>query len=270
MVTDGWRGRAAGGVVCAVGASAWPEMATINAIFKRICVAVLAFVAASPGSTAVAHSTARRPAPRPPITHDFIAIGTRRKAETVAYAERHYGIHSFMLVGPHVIVEHFTGSDTYSSAHNTFAPDVPDSELGELPGLCAQFIIDRSGRIFQQTPVRFMCRHTVGLNWTAIGVEHVGTSDAEVLADHRQIAASIALTRWLQTVYRIPTANVVGHNESLSSPYHCEHVAALRGQTHDDFNHRDMRTYRGLLGPGPAGSQRGPGANLRGRSCAGG
>jgi hypothetical protein len=41
--------------------------------------------------------------------------------------------------------------------------------------------------------------------------------------------------------------NVIGHNESLSSPYHHEDVAALQSQTHDDFNHADMEGYRARL-----------------------
>ena len=32
-----------------------------------------------------------------------------------------------------------------------------------------------------------MCRHTVGLNYTSIGIEHVGLSDAEVLGNPRQL-----------------------------------------------------------------------------------
>jgi beta-N-acetylhexosaminidase len=217
---------------------------------------------------AARHPAARRAAPAPAIVHDYIPIGPRRTAETRAYAKRHYGIVGSTLIGPHVIVEHFSGSETYQSVHNTFLPDVPDSELGELPGLCAQFVVDRNGRIYQQTSVRFMCRHTVGLNWTAIGIEHVGSSDAEILADHRQLTASIALTRWLQAVYAIPTVNVIGHNESLRSRYHCEHVAALRDQTHDDWNRADMRIYRRLLGPGPPGSSPGAGADQHAASCA--
>ena len=37
---------------------------------------------------------------------------------------------------------------------------------------------------------------------------------------------------------------MIGHDESLSSPYHREDVPALRTQTHSDFVHRDMQTYR--------------------------
>ena len=35
-------------------------------------------------------------------------------------------------------------------------------------------MIDRDGTIYQLVPLAIMCRHTVGLNYTAIGIEHVG------------------------------------------------------------------------------------------------
>lgn len=41
---------------------------------------------------------------------------------------------------------------------------------------------------------------------------------------------------------------MIGHNESLSSPYHREDVVSLRTQTHSDFDHADVRVYRGELG----------------------
>ena len=121
-------------------------------------------------------------------------------------------------------------------------------ELGELPGVCAHYVIDRDGTIAQLVPTTIMCRHTVGLNWTAIGIEHVGVSDAQVLGNRRQRAASLRLTRMLQGRYGIATRNVIGHAESLSSPFHRERVASLRRQTHGDFAHPSMERYRGLLG----------------------
>jgi N-acetyl-anhydromuramyl-L-alanine amidase AmpD len=92
-----------------------------------------------------------------------------------------------------------------------------------------------------------MCRHTVGLNYTAIGIEHVGSSDGDVMGNKRQLAASLRLTRWLRCRYRIGTNNVIGHSESLSSPYHKENVERLKTQTHGDMTRGSMRTYRKLL-----------------------
>jgi N-acetyl-anhydromuramyl-L-alanine amidase AmpD len=167
-----------------------------------------------------------------------------------AYVRRHYG--SFMkptwrLIDPRVIVIHYTDSPDFQSTYNTFAPDVPDPELNELPGTCAHFVIDQNGAIHQLVSVGIMCRHTVGLNWTAIGIEHVGYSDAQVLGDRSQMSASLRLVRWLRCRFHIEIKNVIGHNESLSSPYHHEDVPALRNQTHDDFSHGDMQTYRARL-----------------------
>jgi hypothetical protein len=187
----------------------------------------------------------------PPITGRFIPFEAKRKAEMAAYAGRHYGSFmrpTFRLISPRVIVIHYTETATFSAAYNTFAPDRPDAELHELPGTCAHYVIDRDGTIYQLVPVSIMCRHTVGLNWTAIGVEHVGFGDAQVLNDRRQITSSLRLVRWLRCRFGIRLANVIGHNESLSSPYHHEDVRALRSQTHSDFNHAHMRIYRRLLG----------------------
>ena len=185
-------------------------------------------------------------APKPHIVWKPIPYGPTRKAEMAAYAERHYGIHSWVL-HPKVIVEHYTATTTFASAYNTFAADVPDAELHQLPGTCAHFIIDRDGTIYQLVPLTIMCRHTVGLNYVAIGIEHVGTSDAEILSDAAQMRSSLELTAWLMQRYGIALKNVIGHNESLTSPYHRELYAPWRTQTHGDWRHADMNVYRSRL-----------------------
>jgi N-acetylmuramoyl-L-alanine amidase len=185
-------------------------------------------------------------APRPHVIWKPIPFGPRRKAEMAAYAEKHYGIRSWRLQ-PKVIVEHYTASNSFSSAWNTFAANEPDPELRELPGDCAHFIIDRNGRIYQLVRLDIMCRHTVGLNYVAIGIEHVGTSDAEVLHDPAQIRASLELNAWLVDRFHIRLRNVIGHNESLSSPYHRELYRPWAHQTHADWTHSDMDVFRSKL-----------------------
>jgi N-acetylmuramoyl-L-alanine amidase len=188
----------------------------------------------------------------PRIVRSPIPFGAERKAQMRAYARRHYGLDDFRLRRPRVIVQHFTASNSFSSAFNTFAANQPDVELGELPGVCAHYLIDRDGSVHRLVPTSIMCRHTVGLNWTAIGIEHVGTSDAQVLGNRRQLSASLRLTRMLQGRYRIATRNVIGHAESLGSPFHRERVARLRSQTHGDFAPAAAARYRRALGRLPA------------------
>jgi N-acetylmuramoyl-L-alanine amidase len=187
--------------------------------------------------------------PRPAIFQWPIPFGARRKQEMAAYSRRHYGEDTYVLSHPKVIVEHFTETTTAGAAYNTFAADVPDSEFGELPNVCAHFLVEPNGRIDQLVPLGLRCRHTVGLNWTAVGIENVGMSDEQILHRPAQISASLALTRWLRCRYGIALRNVIGHNESLSSPYHRELVPAFQHQTHSDWNHADMQRYRALLAP---------------------
>ena len=169
-----------------------------------------------------------------------------RKAETARYAHMHYGIDSWVL-HPRVIVEHYTANESFSATWNAFASDSPDPELGQLPGTCTHFVVDRDGTIYQLVPLNVMCRHTVGLNYAAIGIEHVGTSDGEILHDAAQIHSSLLLTRWLMARFHITLRNVIGHSESVSSPYHKELYRPWAHQTHGDWNHADMTVYRTRL-----------------------
>ncbi|MDX6684051.1 MAG: hypothetical protein QOF86_179 [Baekduia sp.] len=188
--------------------------------------------------------------PRPAIVQSPIPYPSSRVSEMRAYAVRHYGLHRARLVAPKVIVEHLTANSSFSATFNTFASDAPDSELHERPGTCSHFVVDQQGTIHQLVSLKWMCRHTVGLNWTAIGIEHVGTAEGDVFGNVRMLRASLRLTRWLQGRYGIATKNVIGHNESLSSPYHHERVARLRSQTHADFPRRWMVRYRRALASG--------------------
>jgi N-acetylmuramoyl-L-alanine amidase-like protein len=211
-------------------------------------VRLVAFIAGLLATLAVVATTSSGTTtgpPRPRIVVKPIPFNAERRAETRAYAKRHYGLNTWRLVQPHVIVEHFTASDTFTSAYSTFASNAPN--LGELPGVCAHFVIDRDGTIYRLVPPSVICRHTVGLNWTAIGIEHVGTSDAEILHNPRQLDASLKLTLWLMSRYGIRLRNVIGHAESLTSPYHREFYRSWRCQTHADWSRADMQLYRAGL-----------------------
>jgi N-acetylmuramoyl-L-alanine amidase len=217
-----------------------------------LCACVIGSVASFGAS---ASSPAASSAARPHMTPSLIPFGPKRKREMAEYSERHYGEDTWRLKHPRVIVEHMAQVASAAGVFNTFAPDVPDVELHELPNVCSHFVVSSSGRIHQLVHLTTRCRHTVGLNWTAIGIEHTGFADSDVLGNSRQMHASLRLTQYLRCRFHIKLINVIGHNESLSSPFHRELVPSLRNQTHSDWRHGSMRTYRHrlwLLGPCPA------------------
>jgi N-acetylmuramoyl-L-alanine amidase len=59
--------------------------------------------------------------------------------------------------------------------------------------------------------------------------------------------ASLAFTAWLASRYRIALSNVIGHAESLTSPYHHERYQPWRCQTHGDWQHASMQQHRAQL-----------------------
>jgi beta-N-acetylhexosaminidase len=180
----------------------------------------------------------------PPVVKSYVPFPQHRKDETRAYALKHYGIDDYHLTHPHLVIWHFTETTTYQSVFNTFSDDVPDIEFHELPQVCSHFVVDTDGTIHQLVPLGIICRHVVGLNYTAIGIEMVGTSDQQVIGDTRQFHAALSLTRWLRCRFAIPVHDVIGHNESLQSSYYRERVPAFRGQTHNDFKRADMNIVR--------------------------
>src|SRR4029079_1780166 len=133
---------------------------------------------------AAALVTAAAAAPAPAIVERHIPMPASRKREMRAYSERHYG-RARLKLEPKVIVEHIAVAGTAQSVINTFAPDHPDPELHELPNVCSHYLISEKGKILELVSPRIRCRHTVGLNHVAIGIEHVGYSDRDVL-DNRK------------------------------------------------------------------------------------
>jgi N-acetylmuramoyl-L-alanine amidase len=182
---------------------------------------------------------------RPPIVWKPIPFGARRRRQMAGYSKRHYGRSAWRLTRRIAIVEHYTTGTTWQGAWNTFANNSP--HLGEYPGTCAHFIVHTDGTIYQLVPLWIRCRHTIGMNQLAIGIEHVGRSDAEVIGNARQMNASLKLTLWLVAKFGIQTRNVIGHGESLQSPLRYELYPEWKCMTHTDMSRPAMRTYRAWL-----------------------
>jgi len=174
---------------------------------------------------------------QPKIVQDLVPYGDSRKEQMVKYCREHYGAdQATAVLQPKAIVLHYTAGGSYASAHNYFAANTPN--LGELPGACAHFIIDKDGTIYQQAPLNVRTRHTIGLNYCAIGIEFVQEGGSgptwatgQILNRRKQIGAGLRLVAWLQAKYGIATENVLGHGTANSSPlfkdlkgWHNDHV----------------------------------------------
>ena len=73
-----------------------------------LAIAAVLVLAPNPGSGAP---------PKPTIVWKPIPFSAARKAEMAAYSLRHYGLSSWRLRSPHVIVEHYAANDSLSLIH---------------------------------------------------------------------------------------------------------------------------------------------------------
>ena len=220
---------------------------------RRAVAAAVATLSLIAGGTPPAIGVVAGPSPqvvevkaiRPGIVWAPIPFGDTRKRQMAGYSLRHYGARTWRLEDPQVIVQHYTAGTTWEGAWNTFAAN--SKHNGEYPGTCTHFLIDTDGTIRQLVPLWVRCRHAVGMNHASIGIEHVGTSDRMVLDDRAQMRASLRLTSWLMAKYHVNIGNVIGHRETLDSPFRLELYADWRCLVHADFPRPAMKEYRTRL-----------------------
>jgi N-acetyl-anhydromuramyl-L-alanine amidase AmpD len=150
-----------------------------------------------------------------------------------------------------MIVLHFTETDTAAAARNAFANDSPNR--GELPGTCAHYLVAQNGDVWQLVPTSVRCRHAIGLNDKAIGIEIVqrthGNSShwacRQILDRPAQIGAVLALLSSLQREYGIRKGNIIGHAMANQAPQFRD----LQGwrNDHTDWQSRDVLEVRRRL-----------------------
>lgn len=171
-----------------------------------------------------------------------LAFWPKRVAETRKWSQFMHGTAEFR---PRLIVEHFTGSSEQQPAIN-FWNSAPDATW-------VHFIIDPEGNITQLAPLNVLAKQAFGVSPWAIGVEHVGESDGEIMRNEQMMRASYLLTCWLQERLEIPLPSVIGHGEVPANPRFgftpagWEWIEETGYKFHSDFSHRTMDKFRQRL-----------------------
>jgi N-acetyl-anhydromuramyl-L-alanine amidase AmpD len=144
---------------------------------------------------------------------------------TAEYCLQHYGSAHDELREPRMIVVHFTAFPTLEESFRFFAPSRLDTvsrrdiKNGGAVNVSAHYLIDRDGSVVQLAPDNRICRHTIGFNWTAIGIENVG-QDAAAMTDAQADATADLVSR---LVARHPSITcLIGHHEyrDVSLPHY--------------------------------------------------
>lgn len=134
---------------------------------------------------------------------------------TREYCKQHYGLDTYNLVNPRMIVIHFTGTDSLEGSLGTFKPEtiatsrVYVKKFGKV-NVGVHFLISKAGEIYSLLPENIIGRHTIGFNHLSLGVELV-SSTAEGLTEEQLMSTAVLVD---SLVDKYPTLEyLIGHHE---------------------------------------------------------
>jgi N-acetyl-anhydromuramyl-L-alanine amidase AmpD len=135
---------------------------------------------------------------------------------TAEYSRIHYGAETSELREPRMIVLHYTAFATFSDSLRFFLPPLldvrerADISSGGRVNVSAHYLVDRDGTLYQLAPENVICRHIIGFNYTAIGIENVGKNKHALTEAQAQADAALVS----RIVKRHPTIEyLIGHQE---------------------------------------------------------
>lgn len=143
-----------------------------------------------------------------------IIWNAEREQLSLDYLKKRHGIvQQKAIIKPTMVVVHWTANNSVQATFNTFNPVLlpgrPELRKASALNVSSQYVIDRDGTIYQFLPDTVFARHTIGLNYCAIGIENIG-GDKYPLTE-KQLKANEKLIRYLKSKY--PIDFVIGHHE---------------------------------------------------------
>lgn len=143
-----------------------------------------------------------------------IIFNEEREKLSLEYLKNRHGIdQETATIVPSMVVVHWTAVPTLETTFDVFNPvhlgGRPELTSASNLNVSAHFLVDRDGTIFRLLPDTTFARHTIGLNYTAIGIENIGGPDAPLTK--AQLKANAELIRYLHKKHQL--AYVIGHHE---------------------------------------------------------
>ena len=123
------------------------------------------------------------------------------------------------------IIVHATGGPFCQGGKVVFSPSGTGPSMKkffEANGTVSiHYIVDRDGTVLKSVPENEVAIHTVGHNENAIGIELINHGDGQERYPDVQVQALAKLVREIQQRWRIPLAQVKGHEDVDSSTFQC-------------------------------------------------
>lgn len=138
-----------------------------------------------------------------------------RRGLTRDYCKRHYGLDTWKLIGPKMIVVHYTAIPSLSASLRCFESAVLPrgrkyiDRFGRL-NVGVHFVVGRDGAAFALLPEDMIGRHAIGYNHIALGIEMAAGGPRDLTP--RQLEATTEIVAYLAKKY--PSVEYcIGHHE---------------------------------------------------------
>jgi N-acetylmuramoyl-L-alanine amidase len=181
-------------------------------------------------------------------------VTSERLELTRQYCRLHYGMDSYTLRNPKIIVIHYTAIDNIKDSLDYFLPAViwPDrsyiKRFGRL-NVGVHFLVDKNGDIYSLLPTDIVGRHVIGFNHVSIGIENVARNEERLTL--AQVKSNARLIKSL--LMKFPSIEyLIGHLEytDITLPHYrlfLERVREYRPTVKRDPGKEFMRKLRRLL-----------------------
>lgn len=149
------------------------------------------------------------------IINKPIDYSAERVRLSLEYLRDHYQmIQKSPTILPKIIVLHYTAGGTVETNYKYFNKTHLESARNVLKkqstlNVSSQFIVDRDGTVYQLMEPNMFARHTIGLNYCAIGIENIGGKNQPLT--EQQSLSNAQLIRYLTKKYNIEY--LIGHSE---------------------------------------------------------
>ena len=152
---------------------------------------------------------------------EFPIVNPKRLELAKEYSRQHYGVDSYDLKDPKIIVIHYTGIPTLQKSLDAFRAAFLPGHRKEIKNhgrvnVGVHFVVDRNGDIYTLLPTNVIGRHTIGFNHVSLGIENVA-ADASQLTE-KQLVANVMLVKRLTGQF--PSIEyLIGHHEYQRSEF---------------------------------------------------
>jgi N-acetylmuramoyl-L-alanine amidase len=145
----------------------------------------------------------------------FDILSPRKLELTVQYNKQNYGIDTYKLDTPRIIVVHYTAIDDLGATLNLFKNDNIASSRDYIKDFSSlnvgiHYVVNKDGHIFHLMPDTIVARHLIGFNHVSLGIENI-SKDSTDLTD-AQVESDAKLIEFL--VKKYPTIRyMIAHHE---------------------------------------------------------